>query len=36
MHGSSPLRIALAWLVVGAPLFWGVYDTLRKAAHLFQ
>ena len=27
--------IALAWLFVGAPLAWGVYETLKKALALF-
>jgi hypothetical protein len=30
------LRLLLAWLVVGAPLLWGVLQTLKKAAALFQ
>lgn len=28
-------RIALAWLLVGIPLAYGLYDTLLKAAKLF-
>jgi hypothetical protein len=27
--------VALAWVVVGAPLLWGVMQTLKKAAALF-
>ncbi len=27
---------AVAWLLVGAPLAWGVYTTLAKAALLFK
>ena len=29
------LAMALAWISVGAPLAWGVWMTLRKAAQLF-
>ncbi len=29
------LVVVLAWLVVGAPLAWGVFQTLKKAAALF-
>ncbi|HEY2517238.1 MAG TPA: hypothetical protein VGI39_40475 [Polyangiaceae bacterium] len=28
--------VVVAWLVVGAPLLWGVLQTLKKAAALFQ
>jgi MFS family permease len=33
---SSPALIALAWIVVGIPLAWGVGKTLEKAAVLFR
>jgi hypothetical protein len=33
---SSPLTIALAWLVVLIPAGWGVYNTILRAAKLFQ
>jgi hypothetical protein len=33
---SSPLSIALAWLVVLIPASWGVYNTALKAANLFK
>jgi hypothetical protein len=33
---SSPLTIALAWLVVVLPAAWGVYNTVLRAAKLFQ
>jgi hypothetical protein len=33
---SNPLVLALAWLAVGAPLLWGVTQTIRKALALFQ
>jgi hypothetical protein len=28
--------VVLAWLVVSAPLLWGVLQTLKKSAALFQ
>lgn len=28
--------IGLAWVGVGVPLLWGVWQTLRKAAVLFS
>lgn len=28
--------VALAWVLVGVPLLWGVWNTLQKAAALFQ
>jgi len=30
------VRVVAAWVVVGAPLLWGVFETLKKAAPLFQ
>ncbi len=33
---SSPLLIAVAWAVVGAPWLWGIWKTLGNAAKLFQ
>jgi hypothetical protein len=30
------LTVILAWLVVGAPLLWGVARTLDNAAKLFR
>lgn len=33
---SHPWLVAVAWLLVGAPLTWGVYTTLEKAALLFK
>ena len=33
---SSPIAIALAWLVVGLPLAWGVSQTLIRAMALFR
>jgi hypothetical protein len=29
------LRLLIMWLVVGAPLLWGVYKTLQNAMKLF-
>jgi hypothetical protein len=33
---SSPALIALAWLLVGIPLAWGVYKSGLNAVKLFQ
>jgi hypothetical protein len=33
---SSPLSIALAWLIVCIPAAWGVYYTVLNALKLFQ
>jgi len=33
---SSPLSIALAWLIVLIPSAWGVYLTAQRAANLFK
>jgi hypothetical protein len=35
-HATSPLIIALAWLVVAIPLAWGVSQTAITSAKLFQ
>ena len=42
-EGSSPAEapgrwwtVALAWVLVGVPLLWGVWNTLLKAAALFR
>jgi hypothetical protein len=32
----SPLLILLAWIFVGIPLTWGVYNTVRNSLKLFQ
>jgi len=29
------LRLLIMWLIVGAPLLWGVYKTLQNAMKLF-
>jgi hypothetical protein len=34
---ATPIAVVvLAWLVVGAPLLWGVAQTLKKASALFE
>ncbi len=33
---TSPVSVALAWLVVVIPAVWGVYNTVLRAAKLFQ
>lgn len=33
---SSPALIALAWIIVGVPLGWGVYKSALNAVKLFQ
>jgi hypothetical protein len=33
---SSPALILLAWIFVGIPLSWGVYNTVRNSMKLFQ
>ncbi|HEX4507366.1 MAG TPA: oxalate:formate antiporter [Alphaproteobacteria bacterium] len=36
MRKTSPLLIALAWLIVGIPFLWGFSQTVQKAIALFQ
>jgi hypothetical protein len=33
---SSPLTIALTWLIVLVPAAWGLYLTALRAANLFK
>jgi hypothetical protein len=33
---TSPAVIAVAWLVVGVPAAWGVFQTGKQATALFQ
>jgi len=33
---TSSVLVALAWLLVGIPLAWGIYRTLRSAIVLFR
>ena len=28
--------VALAWILVGVPLAWGIFQTVRKASLLFK
>ena len=30
------LQVALAWLLVGIPLLWGIYKTILNSLPLFQ
>jgi MFS family permease len=36
VKSSSPALIAAAWILVGIPLAWGVWNTVEKAAKLFR
>jgi len=41
MNGTTPpasrwATVALAWLLVGIPLLWGVATTVKKALLLFR
>lgn len=33
---SNRLLVAFAWLLVGIPLAWGIYRTLKSAIVLFR
>jgi predicted signal transduction protein with EAL and GGDEF domain len=33
---ADTFKLAVAWIVVGIPLLWGVAETIRNAAKLFQ
>jgi hypothetical protein len=33
---SSPAMILAAWVLVGVPLAWGVYNTVLNSMRLFQ
>jgi hypothetical protein len=35
-RGGSWGLVALAWILVGVPLLWGIWNTLLKAAALFH
>ena len=35
-RASSPILIAIAWIIVGVPAAWGVTQTLHKSMALFQ
>lgn len=32
---TSPVAIAVAWIWVGVPLAWGIFQTFQKALALF-
>jgi hypothetical protein len=33
---SSWIVVGMAWLLVSIPLFWGIWQTVKKAAVLFR
>ena len=33
---SPPAAVAIAWLIVGLPLLWGVWETVKKSLALFH
>ena len=33
---ASWMMVGIAWVLVGVPLLWGVFMTLKKAAQLFR
>ncbi len=33
---GSWLMVGVAWVMVGVPLLWGIWTTLKKAAVLFR
>jgi hypothetical protein len=33
---TNPMVVALAWVLVGIPLLWGVYETMLNAMKLFR
>jgi hypothetical protein len=33
---STPLKLAFAWLFVGVPLVWGVWQVVVKTLDLFK
>lgn len=35
-RGASWVRVAVAWTLVGLPLLWGVFNTIKKALALFR
>ncbi len=35
-RGRQWLAVTLAWLLVGLPLLWGIWQTLQKAMLLFR
>jgi hypothetical protein len=35
-HGGNAAKLVAAWLFVGIPLVWGVWNTLMNALLLFK
>jgi hypothetical protein len=35
-RGSSWVHVAMAWVLVGLPLLWGIFNTIKKALALFR
>lgn len=35
-HATSPVAIAVAWIVVIIPAAWGITQTLKQATQLFK
>jgi hypothetical protein len=35
-RATSPLGLIIAWALVGIPLLWGVWETLRNALKLLR
>lgn len=35
-EGNSPAAVAFAWLLVGLPLLWGIWETVKKSQALFH
>jgi hypothetical protein len=33
---NNTIKLALAWLLVGIPLLWGVIKTIQNALNLFH
>jgi len=33
---TSTAQLAIAWIIVGVPLFWGVLETFKKSLALFH
>jgi hypothetical protein len=33
---SGGILLPISWLIVGVPLLWGVWETLKKSLALFQ
>jgi hypothetical protein len=34
--GRTMILLALAWGIVGTPLVWGVFETVKKSISLFR